>query len=602
MAQGKIFFSAVLTSSAPVTVTVGGVSILATWENIPGGGVGEYHGIVGYGTFYDAVNVTLRRSGTAIAGFTGPAVTISCTDGCINWNAWVGKAISPFIWCKSPKLSISEQTCITGTSPATSMGSANSPAKACGTVEAPLTESTVSTFLPEAHIAGTGEGNLEELCSYACNFGFFTTHDCTCTATGDPPQPPAASTTFDAVYLKGDADDSGLCTFACQRTYCPPVRGSTEGEVLSCSDDDDKAECKQESPCDLTLTLDSWKALEKASDDISSACMRMYAAQVLMDTTLNTTLDNYTDMNNGYDEESGYYIKYLKKMVPCPQPWQTLGLKVTKVLATNTSRARGPTLTAARKRPTRAPSSTYRHQIIEYNLIDEEGFYNELKKTYGISNDWTKFITDIDESTCDMVGIGNGQPQAYQPRHDERRGFPHGKEIFDIPNPKDSISKALSHFHDLQLDLTATWGNLFFFPWDGDDNDAVEVLSTPVTMLLQVVDSMKPVEKVGEEEEKREKEANRKLIFIILSANSSFFRSLRKWLERRLRYNIAQDPKSASVELLSIHFAGAGRTTENFSQVAGVRRTITVEELTQLGSIFKNHDEILQDLIKVCEA
>lgn len=44
--QDKIFYSALLTSMATVTVTVGGVSIPATWQDIPDGGVGVYRSII----------------------------------------------------------------------------------------------------------------------------------------------------------------------------------------------------------------------------------------------------------------------------------------------------------------------------------------------------------------------------------------------------------------------------------------------------------------------------------------------------------------------------------------------------------------------------
>jgi Glycosyl hydrolase family 71 len=46
VAQDKIFFSALLASEQAVTVTVGGVSLGATWSNKPSGGIGLYHGSV----------------------------------------------------------------------------------------------------------------------------------------------------------------------------------------------------------------------------------------------------------------------------------------------------------------------------------------------------------------------------------------------------------------------------------------------------------------------------------------------------------------------------------------------------------------------------
>lgn len=44
--QDKIFFSALLGSTATVAVTIGGVKVAAAWENVPDGGIGIYHGSV----------------------------------------------------------------------------------------------------------------------------------------------------------------------------------------------------------------------------------------------------------------------------------------------------------------------------------------------------------------------------------------------------------------------------------------------------------------------------------------------------------------------------------------------------------------------------
>lgn len=81
VAQDKIFYSALLTETATVTVTVGGVSILATWEKIPSGGIGIYHGSVAYGTFYGDVVVTISRGGSTIAQMHGEPITTTCTKG-----------------------------------------------------------------------------------------------------------------------------------------------------------------------------------------------------------------------------------------------------------------------------------------------------------------------------------------------------------------------------------------------------------------------------------------------------------------------------------------------------------------------------------------
>ncbi|KAH2378148.1 hypothetical protein KXV98_005294 [Aspergillus fumigatus] len=423
--QDKIFYSALLTSMATVTVTVGGVSIPATWQDIPDGGVGVYHGSVGYGTFYGDVKISISRAGSTIAKFSSAAITTSCTDGYANWNAVVGSAEGPSISAVSPKLAIDEQACIEGTAPGnfqglckftcqygycpigacvcTKMGAPRvkpkatgmkgypiagegssyiglcsfacnygyCPPEACGPVEVPLTEPTVSPFLPSACTAGTGQGDLAGLCSYAC----------TCTGTGALHQPPAANSTFTAFY-QGDGDDAGLCKFACQHGYCPDACASTEGEVPSCDeDDDDSPDCALEDTpdlCDLSLHFSSWEALQAATD-IPELCMPMYAMQVLMD-TLNTALRNYTDVNNGYDENFGYYVKYLRGMVP---------EVINKVIADNGKYVQ---CSQAINGGWSKPRSCFIPLVsdswtVKYTFVDEQGFYDELQSKYGIQRD-----------------------------------------------------------------------------------------------------------------------------------------------------------------------------------------------------------------------
>ncbi|OGM43096.1 hypothetical protein ABOM_008232 [Aspergillus bombycis] len=649
--QDKVFFSALLTSSATVTVTVGGASIPATWEFIPDGGVGVYHGSVGYGSFLGDVKISISRSGATIAEFSGPAITTSCKDGYNNFNAWVGSASGPSISAVSPKLSIEKQTCIQGTAPGnfqglceftckygycpigacqcTKMGAPRvkpkptgvegypiagegssyiglcafacnygyCPPDACGTTKVPLTEPTVSPFLPSACTAGTGEGDLQGLCSYACNYGYCPINHCKCTATGALNRPPPANTTFSADYIGGDGNDSGF------------------------ANDDDRPECAEELPCDYSLTFNSLEALEKASGDIPSGCMPMYAAQVLMD-TLDTALANYTDVDNGYDDKFGYYVKYLRAMVPGA---------ISKFVSLNKGEGPGNKYFQCRWAMPGEEKGEYQscpiintsEQVyIEYKLIDEDGFFKELQSKYGISKDWVEFKTYHREVPACPPFTGIGPPPICTHPHFQYENFPMAKEDFTIPNPKDSIKDALPRFKQLQLDLAATWGDLSFFLWDGDDDDAVAALSMPVFMLLQAVDSMATVKQIGEEEKEHEEEAKRNLILIILSAVLLILPFAAEvvgavtgiaWIADAATiadvsasialagYDIVKDPKSAPMELLNILFAGSGRTAKNFSKAADVRRGIKVGELAKFGSVFKEHDEALQSLIRFCK-
>lgn len=285
--EDRVFYTALLTSAADVTVNIGGTSQSGEWTSTPDGGSGLYHGSVpfsGSGT----VTVTISRSGSTIASGTGMSISSSCTDGYENWNAWVGSAGSGLAVSVSPE-SMDDLVCIRGTGVnnfaglcdfacwygycpigacvCTEMGQQREkptatdvtgypaagldenysglcsfdctygycPDTACGTTSAPLTTATVSPFLPSYCNNGTGDGNWAGLCSYACTFGYCPIHICSCTSQGGLNEPPATIDGLSGSALD-DASDYGLCNFACSRGYCPPGACALSNSTSSGSD------------------------------------------------------------------------------------------------------------------------------------------------------------------------------------------------------------------------------------------------------------------------------------------------------------------------------------------------------------------------------
>jgi hypothetical protein len=289
VAQDKIFFSALLTGSASVQVTVGGVPVPITWDNIPNGGIGVWHGSASYSYNRGEVVISLAR-GVTIAEIRGPAISSVCDGGFSNWNAWVGSASGPSIAAVSPILSIDEQQCIQGTAPGNFKGLCEfscaygycpvgacvclalgpprelpqptgvkgypiagegssyiglcsfacnygyCPLNACGTVPVPLTEPTVSPFLPPACRSGSGEGSFAGLCSFSCNYGFCPMRRCTCTGIGALVDAPPRNTSIKGHYTDQNTDDEGLCNFACQHGYCPDTCSFTRVDPPEPSD------------------------------------------------------------------------------------------------------------------------------------------------------------------------------------------------------------------------------------------------------------------------------------------------------------------------------------------------------------------------------
>ncbi|KAK9334371.1 hypothetical protein LIPSTDRAFT_115799 [Lipomyces starkeyi NRRL Y-11557] len=275
--QDRVFYSALLASSATVTVSIGGVVQTGTWENTPDGGIGIYHGSVPFNGNTGEVIVTIARSGTTVAQMIGESITTSCTNGITTWNAWVGSATASNDISATPSLTVSEQLCINGTGAynfeglcsfscyygycpigactCTVMGAKKPlpsaislqgypiagedasysglcsfacnygycPPDACGTVSVQLATPTVSDFSPPACVAGTGEGNLAGLCSYSCNYGYCPIRaPCTCTGQGALITAPSSTgVTGYPLFNEDAATYGGLCNFACSTGYCP---------------------------------------------------------------------------------------------------------------------------------------------------------------------------------------------------------------------------------------------------------------------------------------------------------------------------------------------------------------------------------------------
>ena len=274
--RDTVFYTAQLASAANVTVSIGGASVAGAWSDVPAGGAGLYHGNVTFDGHTGNVAVTLSRHGSQIASASGTPITASCKS--VNWNAWVGQALSDSPVSKT--LSTKNTVCIRGTgandfSPLCEfsckygycpigactclargpqkekpemtgviaypvagksadysglcsfncnygkIGDPGCPSDVCGTVEVPLVIPNVSPFAPPACRSGVGSQGWEGLCSFTCNFGYCPSRICTCTATGALNAAPPVVRDTEGFALQTGVNDYGICNFSCKRGYCP---------------------------------------------------------------------------------------------------------------------------------------------------------------------------------------------------------------------------------------------------------------------------------------------------------------------------------------------------------------------------------------------
>ncbi|KAI4598799.1 hypothetical protein KJ359_002691 [Pestalotiopsis sp. 9143b] len=352
--QDRVYFNALLTSEAAVSVTIGGTAVTAEWSSKPWDGVGVYNGSAPINGLTGAVVVTVN--GMSISG---KEITTSCTDGYTNFNAWVGSTTKS-VSAVSPEKNLSEQNCTSGWAVGnfeglcatscyygycpsgaclcTSMGPLNEspestgvegypisgegssysglcsfdcnigycPDTACGTTEVELTEPTVSPFTPAACTSGsyTSDPNYAGLCSYACNYGFCPIYKCSCDSTGTLVLPPDTQDGESGEAIDS-TDQSGLCEFACARGYCPAGACSYTGDDDTYVDDSGIVSHRTGSdsttlPIDSTTCsyLDDWQPLHLATND----------------TLIKTSLSASERWDNSYAKEAylcfeGWYLE-----------------------------------------------------------------------------------------------------------------------------------------------------------------------------------------------------------------------------------------------------------------------------------------------------
>lgn len=256
-------------------------------------------------------------------------------------------------------------------------------------------------------------------------------------------------------------------------------------------------------------------------------------------------------------------------------------------------------------------------------LKDQKGYFGALANV-GIDPDWVTFgdysFSQIDEA-----------PHGGRKFHYAFKGFPVENKSMVVPNPKDIITKGLGNIPDLQNDMAATYLDILLGQWiNGSTSDPLQAYSTPVFMLMQGIDSMQQARDLGQKEQKEEaEEQKRKRDFILLIVSvvlmfvpivgeeialAAGFASLARAIAMAGEvgnaalgiYDTVKDPKSAVVNILGMllgvgAIVKASRDAKGLSDVAKIRRGMSGDAIAGLGKIFKDNDDKLQAIAKVCK-
>jgi hypothetical protein len=237
----QVFVVALLTEAGQVTIVSGGN--VQTFEAPAGASSYAVDMQVGTQSFF------LSRSGnTVLSAQSLRDVSDVCPCGIYNFNSYVGSVPDgdsdplqadglssltvglhvttcqavPTLGTATIKPSTTPTAGGTGGSVATTANPTTT-TKATTATQTTTTQAAATTTSSSGGvcIAGTGNGNYEGLCSFACHYGYCPSDVCTCTSYGaQVTEPPITNT--DGKPLDGE-DDSylGLCSYACNHGYCP---------------------------------------------------------------------------------------------------------------------------------------------------------------------------------------------------------------------------------------------------------------------------------------------------------------------------------------------------------------------------------------------
>ncbi|KAH0171368.1 glycoside hydrolase family 6 protein, partial [Aureobasidium melanogenum] len=423
-------------------------------------------------------------------------------------------------------------------------------------------------------------------------------------------------------------DASAGCTSGCD---APPATPNTTTDD---DDDDDYWAPETSEPCDYTKTFNNLDDLNAAADGIRPDCLAIYAMQTLI-TMLDTAYDNYTSVNDGYDEEFGYYVKYIQRLVPIVLD-QSFMFDAANSKDWLNIAPPGPGMSyfdchintkGSKTFPCTELDSFSHTRDMSYGkttltLRDEDG-YNRALGDAGLAPDWV--VLGDHKVDKDFAAPGASRKFEYK-----FSGYPIENPDMFVPNPKDLVTKGLGSIPELRLSMQATYLEIVLGLYTGGSTmDAAEAYSTPVFMLMQAVDSMAQAKALAaKEEEIEEKEAERKKNFIILIISVVLLFvpvvgeevALAAGLVNLARtiaiagelgntalavYDTVQDPKSAIVNILGMligvgSIAKVERTGQGLGDVARLKRGMTADHIAGLGSVFKNNDDKLQTIVRVC--
>ncbi|KAI2999287.1 unnamed protein product [Aspergillus niger] len=382
------------------------------------------------------------------------------------------------------------------------------------------------------------------------------------------------------------------------------------------SDGDETADATP--PCDLSLTFDTLDALAAVATSYDPYCAQIYAVDTL-GSELAVAQVNYTTVDTDYDDYFGYYVDYIKEMVPSVLnsfmndvngpgnqyfdcTWNRDGVNTTTQICPFPDIELG--------------EGSYK---LYFTLVNGTGFYNDLETNYGIDASWVTFgEVDMSDGCTNTVELEEGCQLGTRTWY----GFPQAASNIVVPNPKDVVTAAGANMTTLMDQIQETSVDLLLAQWDGSALDAAQVLAMPVALVQQAVTSMAQVKAIGKAEEEAQK---KELILTIVTAvlavvplvgDASLAAAGLEDVARAVAligettnaafdlYTIVSDPASAPMAILGMMLGSAalGRDSQSFAKMGKLRRDMSEDALSDMGEVFTEKNTLINTIVRSCTA
>lgn len=367
--------------------------------------------------------------------------------------------------------------------------------------------------------------------------------------------------------------------------------------------------------CPLSSSFESLEALDEA-EGISDDCKVVLAVQVL-ENMLDSAMEMFEDVDNGYDSKFDAYQRVMKEGAD-----QALGefrrwrrgpyTEYFDCDFTGSGETYDGPCTELQNNLPRLDSGIW---FMEVTLRDEEGFWSALTEATGLTEDSVEFGTHVEELDCDRQPGGTGSCENWKLTI---TGMPVFRDDFEIPNPKDIVTEIKPNLDDIRTSISAAFFDVGAGIWEGNNADVLQVLSVPIFLLLQAVDSMDEAKEIGEDALEEEK---KNLILNILSAVLFFIPFVGQYAAMALRLanvarmimiggfvgnaaltiqDVIENPENAAIAIMGLLSGGRVRSARDFDALGGTRRDMTKRGSSRMGETFRRHDDRLQSLLGNC--